>query len=277
MKANLCKMTVKCPAAIELWRSIGLEELIEHATNEDREGSAVLESLLHQQGNQQYMNNINLKELISVTSWYLWWIRRRRTHGEVVPPLFKCKMAILSIVANHVKVTQPVGISSDQKWSRPDTRQVKINVDASFHVDSHSGAVGSIIRDYQGQFVAASCKFLPHIMTATMAEAVAMKEGLRLAENLGYHNVIAEGDCLEIIEACTGQETWWTESAAIFADCLDTVTSIGRVTFHHCRREANKAAHEIARVCFIDKMSCIWDDEPPSFLLESLVNDVTIH
>jgi hypothetical protein len=35
-------------------------------------------------------------------------------------------------------------------------------------------------------------------------------------------------------------------------------------------------AHEIARNCFVHKVNCTWDDDPPSFLLSSLINDVTM-
>jgi hypothetical protein len=40
--------------------------------------------------------------------------------------------------------------------------------------------------------------------------------------------------------------------------------------------DANRVAHEIARRCFTSEQSCIWVDEPPNFLLEYLMNDVTI-
>lgn len=35
-------------------------------------------------------------------------------------------------------------------------------------------------------------------------------------------------------------------------------------------------ADEIARVAIAAKSSCIWVDEPSSFILETLVNDVTV-
>jgi hypothetical protein len=50
---------------------------------------------------------------------------------------------------------------------------------------------------------------------------------------------------------------------------------IDKVSFKHCPREANEVAHDIARFCFSSKASCNWVDEPPSFLLEKLINDVT--
>lgn len=35
-------------------------------------------------------------------------------------------------------------------------------------------------------------------------------------------------------------------------------------------------AHELAKFSFINKVSCTWDDDPPTFILGQLVNDVTI-
>jgi ribonuclease HI len=139
-----------------------------------------------------------------------------------------------------------------------------------------ASATGAVVRDYQGQFVVASTKYIPHVSSASMAEVIAMKEGLLLANRLGCNSIIAESDSIVTIDACKVGETWWTESAVIFADCLDHVASIGNVSFVHCPRDANKTAHELARKCFIDKNSCNWDDEPPSFLLDTLIYDVTV-
>jgi ribonuclease HI len=218
-------------------------------------------------------DHVGLKEVISITSWYLWWMRRRRTHDEAVPPVFKCKMSILGIATNAAKATHP--IADEVKWNKPETRQVKANVDATFHSDTFSGAVGVVARDYQG-YVAAACKFLLHVVSASMVEALAMKEGLSRAIKLGCNSIVAEGDSLETINACSGEDTWWMESAAVYADCVDATTIIGSVIYQFCPREANKVADDIARFCFQNKITCTWDDDPPSFLLNSLVNDIIV-
>ena len=44
-----------------------------------------------------------------------------------------------------------------------------------------------------------------------MAEAHAMRDGLDLASRLGYNNVVDELDSLEVIQACTGDQYWWSE------------------------------------------------------------------
>jgi hypothetical protein len=69
---------------------------------------------------------------------------------------------------------------------------------------------------------------------------------------------------------------WFDEAAAVFVDCVDLCTLIGRVKFKHCFREANSVAHELARHGLSTKSTCTWVDEPPSFLLPSILNDVTI-
>jgi hypothetical protein len=41
-------------------------------------------------------------------------------------------------------------------------------------------------------------------------------------------------------------------------------------------REANKAAHELARYSYTEHVGRVWDDDPPSFLYPKLINDVSI-
>jgi hypothetical protein len=166
----------------------------------------MLKVLLRRQDND-YMgfDHVGLKEVISITSWYLWWMRIQRTHDEAVPPVFNCKMSILGIAANAAKATHP--IADEVKWEKPETRHVKVNVDATFYSDTFSGAVGVVDRDYQG-YVAAACKFLLHVVSASMVEALAMKEGLSRAIKLGCNSIVAEGDSLETINACSGEDTW---------------------------------------------------------------------
>ena len=100
------------------------------------------------------------------------------------------------MVANH-----------QEKWTKPEPRQIKLNVDASFHANFNASASGAILRDYQGHFIAASNKCLHNVGSAAMAEAIAMKEGLSLATRFGCNNVIAELDSIETIEACTGSQS----------------------------------------------------------------------
>jgi hypothetical protein len=42
-----------------------------------------------------------------------------------------------------------------------------------------------------------------------------------------------ESDSLEIVDACSGADEWWGDASAIFVDCMDLATGIGKVAFKH--------------------------------------------
>jgi ribonuclease HI len=272
---DISHLLFTCPAAQGLWYALGLTDIIEQAVHLDRAGSAVLEYLVpdHNQA-MPAIPSIKLTEVIVTSCWYLWWIRQRRVHNEDVPPLFKCKMSILSIVTNAAKPPRSTG-SNDSRWIKLGPRQVKLNVDDSFFEDERAGGTVVVLRDYMGNFIAASCKYLPHVASSEMAEAIAMKGGLGLANSIGCNVVLAESDAMEVIQACDGEEAWWGESAAIYADCVDIAVTIGSVSYLHCMRKANKVTHSLARESFSRKILCNWVDELPDFILDELLNDVT--
>jgi ribonuclease HI len=132
------------------------------------------------------------------------------------------------------------------------------------------------MRDFEGKFVAAASSYLANIDSAAIAEAYAMREGLKLANLMGCNNIVMESDSLETVEACTGETTWWTTSSAIYVDCVDYAVNIGNVHYRFCHREANKVPHELAKECFQIQVSCNWVNELPGFTIQTLINDVTI-
>jgi ribonuclease HI len=203
-------------------------------------------------------------------------MRRKRTHGEYVPPNFKCATSIRGLAANYARARKVQNQVAKRTWEKPRATFLKLNVDAAFNEDDQAGASGAIIRDSTGAFVAASSKFIPHVATAGMAEALAMCHGLELAVSIGANALEAQSDSTEVIYYCLGQERMWNEATAVYADCLENAGIIGKVEFTHCSRDVNMVAHEIARSCLISKISCNWVDEPPSFILERIVNDLIV-
>ena len=62
-----------------------------------------------------------------------------------------------------------------------------------------------------------------------------------------------------------------TSAAAIYDACSVLWSGFNEVSVEYFNREANKVAHELARNVFSSKYSGIWVDEPPSFILSTLV------
>jgi hypothetical protein len=124
-----------------------LQHVITEALAVDRSTSAILEHIMCTPDNDiQGFTTVNLKEVIITTCWYLWWLRRQRTHGDSTPPMVKCTFSILSIVANSLKVYGKQSQNEVARWTRPEASHVK-NVDASFHDDRRAGVTGAVLRD----------------------------------------------------------------------------------------------------------------------------------
>jgi transcriptional/translational regulatory protein YebC/TACO1 len=179
--------------------------------------------------------------------------------------MFKCRFSILSIVANAAKVYGNSSNTGSVKWTRPEASYIKLNVDASFHEDLKDGSIGAVLRDVKGDFIAASSIFLQNMDSVVMAEARAMKEGLELVIRMGCNKLVAESDCIEIIEAFNESEAWWSAEAAIYSDCIDMVANIGCVSFRHVPRDANQVAHGLAQNSYENHSSCNWVSPLASF------------
>ena len=94
----------------------------------------------------------------------------------------------------------------DHKWRKPEARYIKLNVDASFLADEGSGATTAVLRDEKGRFIVAQCKFIQFAADVVTTEAMAMRDGLNLANTLGFNRVEAESDSLSVVNCCQGQD-----------------------------------------------------------------------
>jgi hypothetical protein len=189
---DIVHLLFQCGTPRDIWSSLGIVGVIDEAISIDRSGSAVLEFLLRAEGDAiPGFDSLGLKEVIDTTCWYLWWIHRRRTRDEPVTPIPRCKMSILSIMANAATIgSKPL---DRLRWERPNVRQIKVNVDGSYNVNLHAGAVGAVIRDHNGKFIVAWTLYLLHVASAAATEAMAMREGLAIATQIGCNDACDHG------------------------------------------------------------------------------------
>jgi hypothetical protein len=104
-------------------------------------------------------HNTGLNETIAVTCWYIWWIRRHRTHDAKPSDQYiivRCQF--FSIISNNLEGSKAAGYEFRSKvGKKPEPRHIKLNVDGSFHADVSAGyfAVCTLRR-----FVAVSIEFI---------------------------------------------------------------------------------------------------------------------
>lgn len=93
------------------------------------------------------------------------------------------------------------------------------------------------------------------------AEALADRQGLILAVERGYQNIIIESDSLQIIAVVQDSST--NLEGLIVEDAKALARSISGASSSHVRHQANEVAHRLARVAILNNGVCTWFEEPP--------------
>jgi hypothetical protein len=78
---------------------------------------------------------------------------------------------------------------------------LKLNCDASFFSEIHSGSWGVLIRDADGDVVISGGGKVDHLLSPFHAELIACLQGIQLAVNLGIGQIIVETDAQEVVKA----------------------------------------------------------------------------
>lgn len=116
--------------------------------------------------------------------------------------------------------SQPMDRFYNNRWRAPPRGWIKINTDAAFKQSSNIGVSGIVVRDQNGTLLTGLAK--KHAAGSSfMAETLAMRDGIFLANSLGLHRVILESDSLEVVQACR-KEIQRGEVSAILEDIWQT-------------------------------------------------------
>jgi len=151
-----------------------------------------------------------------------------------------------------------------------------INVDASYNEAKGAGSTGAVIRDAAGGFIVAAHNYIPHVVDAPMAEAFALRDGLLLAQQISCTRMEIQAHCLEVVTTMNEGGFSATMAAAIYEECCQYWEEFAAISISHCNRECNSVSHELARLALVEKSSFVWIDDPPSSILQLLVNDAAI-
>ncbi|MBA0815699.1 hypothetical protein Gohar_000455 [Gossypium harknessii] len=132
-------------------------------------------------------------------------------------------------------------------WRLPESGFIKLNFDSSFQAQEKKSISGVIARNEMGLIIGA-CTY-PHfnIANAFVAEVRACEQAVRFAQELGFRRVQIEGDSLMIIKRLHSCTVDRSVLGPIVVDIKCSLVLFDRVTFHHEKREANAAAHVLAR------------------------------
>lgn len=148
---------------------------------------------------------------------------------------------------------------------------MKVNSDAGFDKLTSTGSSGVVIRDHSGVVQAAAARWMERVPDALTAEALAAKEALELAMEVGCDRVILEVNCAELKVILEDSEGFKSCIAGICFDITELARSFVDFKVEWVPREANSVAHCCSSLVSSAERSMFWFDDIPDWL-EGLVS-----
>ncbi|XP_074356116.1 uncharacterized protein LOC141695803 [Apium graveolens] len=212
--------------------------------------------------------------------WGIWFVRNKKVweNKAVTPGTAMDMSAKLFLDWKHAvsirKVTQTNVNSSvvvpQMSWSPPEIGCFKLNTDASFRSDSASFSIGLVLRDHLGSFVAGKAASFTNCHTVLEAETIAIWEGFKWLTSMSYQYVSVESDSFLSIQAIRRPCENLLELGHILESCRTIMQSRAGFSISFIKRQANKVAHEMAKIpCLLNCQNLV--TTPPSSVQEMLL------
>ena len=159
-------------------------------------------------------------------------------------------------------VCRAVVRSEDLQWKPPDFGLYKINFDNDVFADQASAGISVVIRDWEGQIIAALSQKVRYLGSVDLVEALAVSRAVSFAKELNIHQMVIEGDSLRVIQAINGTRPVRTMYSHVIDDIHFLSSSIS-CSFLHVKHKGNRLAHALARQAVSSADTDVWLENLP--------------
>ncbi|GMJ04337.1 hypothetical protein HRI_004102900 [Hibiscus trionum] len=212
----------------------------------------------------------NTKEnhmLIAVTIWAIWFSRNKLLHEGTQ----QSQSTFLTFIRNYITELQQLSIRLHHPhthdlecWQAPQNPEVKVNIDASFSLQQQKSWSGIIIRDAEGLILRAAHRLTSNIPTPFEAEAQALVHGLEFADDLGFHEIVVEGDSKSVINKMKSTELDRSKLRPYIIDAKNLSRRFRRCQFTFIGRKDNQATHAMADLGKRSSEDRFWVEDAPA-------------
>lgn len=152
------------------------------------------------------------------------------------------------------------------KWKPPPLNMIKINWDGAINTKTGAVGLGVIARDEKGSYIMACGTHKQMSTTSVMVEAMAALQAMMVGREMGAKNVIFEGDALQIVKAVNDPSMCESPFGLFVEDVKQVLGYFDSCIFQHVGREANSAAHGVAKEACNHVTASVWWHYIPSFI-----------
>nr|POF10641.1 hypothetical protein CFP56_27199 [Quercus suber] len=113
----------------------------------------------------------------------------------------------------------------------------------------------------------------PQVQDSTEAEVLACRRALEFAIDIGFSELVIEGDSAQVLNSLRSTDTNMSRLGHIFADIQCLVAGLQWVEVKLVKRVANGVAHSLARYAKTIVEDVFWLEDSPPPALEELYVD----
>ncbi|KAG8472769.1 hypothetical protein CXB51_034666 [Gossypium anomalum] len=228
-------------------------------------------SVVTSDGKSQFVSSFlafdqSSKKLITISLWALWYKINKLVNEGLNFRVHDLKGFVQSYALKVSSSTINVSSMKDPMndlWQPPTARSIKLNFDASFSSTSDISILAVLARDAEGQIMGACTYPLMDVPDAFVAEARACERALYYAMDMGFRNLIVEGDSLTTIKKLNSHKDDKSILRPITQNIRVLERSFEKVVYRFVPREVNRAAHALAMDDRHRNTACFWVEDAP--------------
>ena len=133
------------------------------------------------------------------------------------------------------------------KWRPPGDGMYKTNYDGAVFAKSEEARIGVIVRDVNGDVIAALAEKIPYAGSVEVLEALAARRAAKFVVELGLLGSEFEGDTEVVWRALKSADEAHSSIGEIIKDTMSIVGLLRTFSFSHTRRQGNCVAHPLAK------------------------------
>jgi hypothetical protein len=193
-----------------------------------------------------------------VTLWAIWHARRKAIHEDS----FQSPLSTHCFIDSFIRELDQMKKPKPARWIPPPPGMAKLNVDAGVSRSGSCGSVAVVARSEAGEYLGASAVLFHGLVDPEILEALAVREGLNLAQDLKLPRMMIASDCLRVVNAL--HEANLGVYSHIISEIQFGARGFVEAMFSHEGRSSNKEAHNLAQlVLSLQVGRHVWFINPP--------------
>lgn len=159
------------------------------------------------------------------------------------------------------------------RWRKSEGSRCKANFDAAYEARKQKMGVGIVIKDSNGDVLALISAPKYYVASPFIVESNALWKAMEMCNELGFRDVIFEGDAKAIIDVVNSEEDDESWRGQIIEDIKKIVRQREWWSVAFVHREGNVVAHQLAKLALQNEEEICWIEDGPSNIHRLIVHD----